>query len=70
MSKLSTGRPSARNSKPNVDAAALMSEDTTRVNFQIDRQARNAFKAWCAENDTTIKDELTRHIYSLIQNSK
>ena len=38
-----------------------------RINFEISRAKRAAFKAWCAQNDTTIRDELTAHIDRLIQ---
>lgn len=40
-----------------------------RINFQVPREVRNAFKAWCSKNDTTVKDELTAYIQRCIQNS-
>lgn len=66
-SGLSAGRPSSRSSKPDVDVRSLMSDDTSRINFEVPRELRNQFKAWAAQHDTTIKDELTRHIRSLLE---
>ncbi len=47
-------------------AAAADSADDARINFMIPRELRQKFKAWAAQNDTSIKDELTRHIRSLV----
>lgn len=38
-----------------------------RINFEISRDKRAAFKVWCAQNDTSIRDELTAHIDRLIE---
>lgn len=40
--------------------------EDARINFTIPRELRQRFKVWAAENDTSIKDELTRHIHSLV----
>jgi hypothetical protein len=40
-----------------------------RINFQVPREVRNAFKAWCSKNDTTVKDELTSYIQRCIHDS-
>ncbi|NIY62056.1 hypothetical protein GQ603_16115 [Clavibacter michiganensis subsp. michiganensis] len=42
---------------------------TARVNFEVPRDVRNAFKAWCSNNDTSVKDELTAYIYRCLNNS-
>jgi hypothetical protein len=38
-----------------------------RINFEIARNKRAAFKAWCAQNDTSIRDELTSHIDRILE---
>lgn len=68
MSSIRAGRPSVRKSQA-AAANATESEDLTRINFVLDRELRNEFKAWCAKNDTSIKDELTRHIRTITQKS-
>lgn len=40
--------------------------EDARINFTIPRELRQRFKVWAAANDTSIKDELTRHIHSLV----
>jgi len=49
-----------------VSAAAPAPADKeagdTRINFEIPKAKRAAFKAWCAQNDTTIRRELSEHI--------
>ncbi len=71
-SGLSAGRPSSRNSQPNVDARALLAQSagSKRVNFETDPQLRSQFKAWCAANDTTIREELERHMRSVVEGAK
>lgn len=59
----STPTPAAPNPAAAVKAAG--GEDA-RINFAIDRELRQRFKVWAAANDTTIKDELTRHIEELL----
>ncbi|MWV76098.1 hypothetical protein SAMN06295924_12316 [Rathayibacter rathayi NCPPB 2980 = VKM Ac-1601] len=68
-SGLSAGRPSTRSTTPGVTVRDLMAEDTVpaRINFQVPRELRDKFKVWAVQNNTTIKDELTRHILSLIK---
>lgn len=62
--------PPAAPAKPttpaNGDAAAHEAAEDARINFMIPRELRQKFKAWAAQNDTSIKDELTRHIRSLV----
>ena len=67
-SGLSAGRPSSRNSTPGVNVRDLMAEEgaPARINFEVPRELRDKFKVWAVQNNTTIKDELTRHIRSLI----
>jgi hypothetical protein len=60
-------RPTAASKPaPAPTAAAPDSADDARINFMIPRELRQKFKAWAAQNDTSIKDELTRHIRSLV----
>lgn len=67
-SGLSAGRPSNRNSTPGVSVRDLMAEEPAlaRINFEVPRELRDKFKVWAVQNNTTIKDELTRHIRSLL----
>ena len=58
-------RPTAA-SKPAPAPTSADSADDVRINFMIPRELRQKFKAWAAQNDTSIKDELTRHIRSLV----
>ena len=55
--------PTEAKPAPAVRAAGA---DEARINFAIDRELRRRFKEWAAHNDTTIKDELTRHIEELL----
>lgn len=67
-SGLSAGRPSNRNTTPGVNVRDLMAEESelARINFQVPKALRAKFKVWVAQNNTTITDELTRHIESLV----
>lgn len=71
-SGLSAGRPSSRNSQPSVEARALLQQSagSKRVNFETDPQLRAEFKAWCAANETTIREELERHMRSVVAGGK
>lgn len=59
-------RTAANKPAPTPTSAAADSADDARINFMIPRELRQKFKAWAAQNDTSIKDELTRHIRSLV----
>lgn len=67
MSSLSAGRPSARAGRQGIDVRDLVRDETARINFEVPRELRQAFKAWAAQHDTSIKDELTRHIAQLVE---
>jgi hypothetical protein len=56
---------------PTAPSAANDGSDTKvpRINFEVPRELRNAFKAWCNTNDTTIKDELTAYIRRCLADS-
>jgi hypothetical protein len=66
----SAGEPAATDVEPTTPATTAPSKGegapTSRINFEIDRAKRAAFKAWCAQNDTSIKDDLTAYIDSKI----
>jgi hypothetical protein len=59
--------PAPREEAPRVVAQGAPVD--ARINFQVSREVRNAFKAWCSKNDTTVKDELTAYIQRCIQDS-
>jgi len=63
-------QPAAK-AAPAVAAASVPADRSEapqgRINFEISRAKRAAFKAWCAQNDTSIRDELTAHIDRLIE---
>ncbi|MBT1611893.1 hypothetical protein [Curtobacterium poinsettiae] len=42
----------------------------SRINFEIPKGTRAAFKMWCIEHDTTIKDELTAYIEQRIRSTQ
>jgi hypothetical protein len=50
-------------------AVVQRADADARINFQVSREVRNAFKAWCSKNDTSVKDELTAYILRCIKNS-
>ena len=56
----------AAKTRPKGDEPAPEAAEDARINFMIPRELRQQFKAWAARNDTSIKDELTRHIRSLV----
>lgn len=58
--------PTAATLAPQGSTAAAEAAEDARINFMIPRELRQKFKAWAAQNDTSIKDELTRHIRSLV----
>ena len=58
--------PTAATPAPKGSTAAAETAEDARINFMIPRELRQKFKAWAAQNDTSIKDELTRHIRSLV----
>jgi len=66
----SAAGPAVEDVEPTVPAAPTPanaeSVPTSRINFEIDRAKRAAYKAWCAQNDTSIKDDLTAYIDSKI----
>ena len=63
-----TGGPAAADVEPTATPVQEKGggAPTSRINFEIDRAKRAAFKAWCAQNDTSIKDDLTAYIDSKI----
>lgn len=60
------GEPAAADVEPTPAPTKGEGAPTSRINFEIDRAKRAAFKAWCAQNDTSIKDDLTAYIDSKI----
>lgn len=68
-SGLSAGRPSARTGKPATSVRDLVGDSggEARINFSVPRDLRARFKVWAIEHDTTMTDELTRHIRSLVE---
>ncbi|WP_434157594.1 plasmid partition protein ParG (plasmid) [Clavibacter michiganensis] len=47
-------------------APAAAGGSMRRINFELPRERHAAFKAWCAQNDTTMKDELEAHIMRVL----
>ena len=62
----SAAAPTADTPAPKGPTSAAEAAEDARINFMIPRELRQKFKAWAAQNDTSIKDELTRHIRSLV----
>lgn len=67
-SGMSAGRPSQRRETQAPDMRDLIGDtsEPVRINFLIPKDKRAAFKVWCAQNDTTVTDELIAHIDSRI----
>ena len=57
-----------RSTTPSVTTGGSATANA-RINFEVPRELRNAFKAWCSSNDTSVKDELTAYIQRCIQSS-
>jgi hypothetical protein len=70
-SGMSAGRPSQRRETPAPDVRDIIGQSTeeARINFHIPKGKRQAFKIWCARNDTTITEELTAHIDRLLSSN-
>lgn len=47
-------------------APAAAGGATRRVNFELPRERHAAFKAWCAQHDTSMKDELEAYIVRVL----
>ncbi|PPF85238.1 hypothetical protein C5C03_15050 [Clavibacter michiganensis] len=47
-------------------APAAAGGATRRINFELPKERHAAFKAWCAQHDTSMKDELEAHILRVL----
>ena len=56
--------PAAAGERAAARATAVGS--TRRINFEVPQELHAAFKAWCAQHDTSMKDELEAHILRVL----
>lgn len=67
MKKLSAGRPSKTRQESSL-TELLSNKETKRVNFDLTIEEHQKLKIYAIQNNTSIKEILTKHVQELIKN--